>query len=122
MLDELTQALADQAGREVMAPPGGVAPSPGLQGRDDAPSDEAGVPSVPHAIGRVGSYDRAVAARPKRRLGDDLVIEAAYRQRRQWHVLCARPAGLGPLRRDLVEPEVKVMKRIRNVEVCIEGP
>ena len=37
MLDEQTQALARQAGLEVMAPPAGAAPSPGLQGRDDAP-------------------------------------------------------------------------------------
>ncbi|BCI88497.1 hypothetical protein NIIDMKKI_37030 [Mycobacterium kansasii] len=41
-------------------------------------ADEAGVPSVPHVIGRAGSYDELSALAQGAGLGDDLVIEAAY--------------------------------------------
>ena len=84
-------------------------------------ADEAGVPSVPHVIGRAGSYDELLALAQSAGLGDDLVIEAAYgnagsgtffvRGQRDWD----HYAG------DLVGQELKVMKRIRNVEVCLEG-
>ena len=85
-------------------------------------ADEAGVPSVPHAIGRAGSYDELLALAQNAGLGDDLVISVAYgnagsgtffvRGQRDWD----EHAG------DLTaQQEVKVMKRIRNVEVCIEG-
>src|SRR5208283_3918538 len=85
-------------------------------------ADEAGVPSVPHAIGRAGSYDELQALAQSAGLGDDLVVEAAYgnagsatffvRGERDWDHCAADVAG---------QQEVKVMKRIRNVEVCIEG-
>ena len=41
-------------------------------------ADEAGVPSVPHVIGRAGSYDELSALAQDAGLGDDLVVEAAY--------------------------------------------
>ena len=78
MIDEQTQALARQAGLEVMAPPAE------LRHRLDSKvvmtrlADDAGVPSVPHVTGRVGSYDELSALAHSAGLGDDLVVEAAY--------------------------------------------
>jgi biotin carboxylase len=121
MLDEQTQALARQAGLNVMHPPAELSRRLGSKIVMTRLADEAGVPSVPHAIGRAGSYDELQALAQSAGLGDDLVIEAAYgnagsatffvRGERDWN----HCAG------DLVAQDVKVMKRIRNVEVCIEG-
>ena len=121
MLDEETQALARQAGLEVMHPSAELRHRLGSKIVMTHLADEAGVPSVPHVIGRVGSYDELSALAQHAGLGDDLVVEAAYgdagtatffvRGQRDWD----HCGG------DLVEQEVKVMKRIRNVEVCLEG-
>ncbi|MCH9668101.1 MAG: hypothetical protein K0U76_12790 [Actinomycetia bacterium] len=122
MLDEKTYALANQAGLDVMHPP------PELLRRLDSKTvmtrlaDEVGVQSVPYVIGRVGSYDDLRALAEGGGLGDDLVVQDAYgdagsgtffvRGERDWAKCAAELVG---------QSEVKVMKRIRNVEVCIEG-
>lgn len=122
MLDEQTHVLARQAGLDVM--------HPSWELRDRLSSkivmtrlaDAAGVPSVPHVIGRAGSYDDLLTLARNAGLGDDLVVEAAYgdagsatffvRGPRDWDHCAAELAD---------QQEVKVMKRIRNVEVCLEG-
>jgi biotin carboxylase len=121
MLDEETQALACQAGLNVMHPPAELRHRLGSKVVMTRLADEAGVPSVPHAIGRVGSYDDLAALAHSAGLGDDLVVEAAYgnagsgtffvRGRKDWDLCGAQ----------LVNAEVKAMKRIRNVELCLEG-
>src|SRR6202000_1688907 len=75
----------------------------------------------PHVMGRAGSYDELLALAESAGLGDDLDVVAAYgdagstvffvRGQRDWDDHAGEMAG----------QEVKVMKRIRNVEVCIEG-
>lgn len=122
MLDEETQALARQAGLEVMHPPAELRNRLGSKIVMTRLADEAGVHSVPHAIGRVGSYQELSALAHSAGLGEDVVVEAAYgnagsgtfflRGERDWDGCAAGLVG---------QPEVKVMKRIRNVEVCIEG-
>lgn len=122
MLDEQTQALARQAGLEVMHPPAELRNRLGSKIVMTRLADEAGVPSVPHVIGRAGSYDELSALAHNAGLGDDLVVEAAYgnagsatfflRGQRDWDQCAAELTG---------QQEVKIMKRIRNVEVCIEG-
>src|ERR1700758_5095187 len=121
MMDEETQALARQAGLEVMHPPVELRHRLGSKIVMTRLADEAGVPSVPHVIGRAGSYDELSALAESAGLGDDLVVVAAYgdagstgffvRGQRDWD----DHAG------DLSGQEVKVMKRIRNVEVVLEG-
>lgn len=121
MLDEETQALAHQAGLQVMHPPAELRHRLGSKIVMTRLADEAGVPSVSHVIGRAGSYHELSALAQSAGLGDDLVVEAAYgdagsatffvRGQRDWDHCAA----------DLVEQELKVMKRIRNVEVCLEG-
>ena len=122
MLDEQTQALAHQAGLEVMHPSAELRHRLGSKIVMTRLADEAGVPSVPHVTGRVGSYDELLALAQSAGLGDDLVVEAAYgdagnatffvRGQRDWDHCAADLVG---------QQEVKVMKRIRNVEVCLEG-
>ncbi len=79
--------------------PGGAASSPGIKVVADAPGRQAGVPSVPHVIGRVSSYDELSALRARRRAGRRPRRRGRLWQRRQRNVLCARIARLGPMRR-----------------------
>src|ERR1700719_4710397 len=78
MMDEETQALARQAGLEVMHPPVELRHRLGSKLVMTRLADEAGVTSVPHVIGRAGSYDELSALAQSAGLGDDLVVEAAY--------------------------------------------
>jgi biotin carboxylase len=122
MLDEETQALARQAGLEVMHPPVQLRNRLGSKTVMTHLADEAGIPSVPHAMGRAGSYDELLTLAQDAGLGDDLVISIPYgnagsgtffvRGRADWD------QNAGALTE---QQEIKVMKRIRNVEVCIEG-
>jgi biotin carboxylase len=121
MPDEETEALANQAGLEVMHPPAALCHHLASKIVMTRLADEMGVRSVPHAIGRARSYDQLLALAQNAGLGDDLVVEAPYgdagretfflRGQRDWD----DHAG------DLVAHELKVMKHIRNVEVCLEG-
>ena len=121
MLDEETEALAHKAGLEVMHPPEALRHRLGSKIVITRLADSLGVPSVPNAIGRAGSYDELLALAQSAGLGDDLVVEAPYgdagketfflRGQRDWDHSAGELAG----------QEVKVMKRIRNVEVCLEA-
>ncbi|MCB0923835.1 MAG: hypothetical protein KDB50_04715 [Mycobacterium sp.] len=122
MPNEETSGLARRAGLEVMEPP------PELRHRLDSKvvmtrlAQDAGVPSVPHTIGRVGSYRDLQTLAHDAGLGDDLVVQDPYgnagsgtyflRGERDWDHCAADLVG---------QPAVKIMKRIRNVEICLEG-
>ncbi len=67
MLDEETQALARQAGLNVMHPPAELRRRLGSKIVMTRLADEAGVPSVPHVIGRAGSYEELSALARERR-------------------------------------------------------
>ena len=61
MLDDEAEALARQAGLEVMHPPTELRQRLGSKTVMTRLANEAGVPSVPHVMGRAGSYDELVA-------------------------------------------------------------
>lgn len=121
MLDEETQALTRQAGLNVMHPPAELRHRLGSKIVMTRLADEAGVPSVPHAIGRVGSYDELVALAQSADLGDDLVVEAAYGNAGNATFFVRGRGDWDHCAGNLVDQEIKVMKRIRNVEICLEG-
>ncbi|MEZ0365064.1 biotin carboxylase [Mycobacterium sp. pUA109] len=122
MLDEQTQALAQQAGLGIMHPPAELRHRLGSKLVMTRLADQAGVPSVPHAIGRADSYDDLLTLAHSAGLGDDLVVEAAYGDAGDATFFVRGPRDWDHCAAGLVDqPEVKVMKRIRNVEVCIEG-
>lgn len=68
-LEEETQALARQAGLEVIHPPCELRERLGSKIIMTRLANEAGVPSVPHTIGRVGSYDELLALAQSAGLG-----------------------------------------------------
>ncbi|MEB3034937.1 biotin carboxylase [Mycolicibacter sp. MYC340] len=121
MLDEATHAFAHEVGLGVMQPPAELRHRLGSKIVMTRLAQKAGVSSVPNVIGRAGSYDELSALAHGGGLGENLVVQSAYgdagtttyflKGQRDWD----RHAG------DLAGQELKVMKRIRNVEVCLEG-
>jgi biotin carboxylase len=121
MFDEETEALAAEAQL-------GVAhPSAELRHRLDSKivttqlGNEAGVPSAPNTLGRATSYDELLSLAHSVGLGDDLVVQTPYgdsgkttffiRGQRDWDKDAA----------DMVDQELKVMKRINCRAAAVEA-
>ena len=122
MMDEETQRLARQAGLEVMHPPVRLRERLGSKTVMTRLADEAGVPSVPHVMGRASSYDELLKLAQDADLGDDLVISIPFGNAGSGTFFVRGQADWDEHAEELTEQsEFKVMKRIRNVEVCIEG-
>jgi biotin carboxylase len=121
MLNEEIQGLARQAGLEVMHPPIELRQRLGSKIVMTRLANEAGVPSVPNTIGRAGSYDELLALAQNAGLGDDLVISIAYGNAGSGTFFVHGQGDWDKYAGDLVGQDLKVMKRIRNVEVCLEG-
>lgn len=121
MLHEETQALAHQAGLEVMHPPAELRNRLSSKLVMTRLADEEGVPGVPHVIGTIGSYDDLSALAQNAGLGDDLVVVEAYGDAGSTVFFLHGPGDWDNCAGELTGKEVKVMKRIRNVEVCLEG-
>jgi biotin carboxylase len=83
--------------------------------------NEADVPSAPNTLGRATGYDELRALADSAGLGDDLVVQTPYgdsgkttffiRGQRDWD-RCAE---------DMVDQELKVMKRINNRAAAVEA-
>ena len=98
MMDEETQALARQAGLEVMHPPVALGHRLGSKIVMTRLADEAGVPSVPHVIGRPAptrSCRRSRKAPGWAMTSSSWPLMATPATR----ILSARPARLGRSRR-----------------------
>ena len=121
MMNEEIQALARSAGLEVMHPPIELRQRLGSKIVMTRLATEAGIPSVPHTIGRAGSYDELLALAQEAGLGDDLVISIAYGNAGSGTFFVHGQRDWDEHAGDMVGQELKVMKRIRNVEVCLEG-
>jgi biotin carboxylase len=121
MFDDETEKAAAAAGLEI------AHPSAELRHRLDSKivttqlGNEAGVPSAPNTLGRATSYEELAALAQSAQLGDDLVVQTPYgdsgkttffiRGERDW----ARNAE------DMVDQELKVMKRINNRALAVEA-
>jgi biotin carboxylase len=121
MFDEATEEAAAAAGLEVAHPPAA------LRHRLDSKivttqlGNEAGVPSVPNALGRATSYGELLALAESAGLGDDLVVQTPYgdsgkttffvRTAEDWE----RDAG------DMATQELKVMRRIEPRAAAVEA-
>ncbi len=121
MFDDETEQAAATAGLEV------AHPSAELRHRLDSKivttqlGNEAGVPSAPNILGRATSFAELTELAETGGLGDDLVVQTPYgdsgkttffiRGERDWD----RYAG------DMVDEELKVMRRINNRAAAVEA-
>jgi biotin carboxylase len=83
--------------------------------------DEAGVPSVPNVLGRAGSYDELLELAAGNELGDDLVVQTPYGDSGKTTFFIAERADWESHASDLVEQELKVMRKISNLEIAVEA-
>jgi biotin carboxylase len=121
MFDEETEALAEHVGLDV------AFPSASLRHRLDSKivttqlGDEAGVPSVPNAMGEAGAYDELTTIAKIAGLGTDLVVQTPYGDSGQTTFFIADEGDWKEHRAKIVGQPIKVMKRIEPIECAIEG-
>jgi biotin carboxylase len=121
MFDEETESLAAELGLEV------VHPAASLRERLDSKivttrlGDEAGVPSVPNVLGRATSYDELLGLAAENDLGDDLVVQTPYGDSGKTTFFIAGRGDWDRHAEDLVGHELKVMRKISNLEIAVEA-
>jgi len=121
MFDEETETLARELGLDV------AFPSAELRHRLDSKivttrlGNEAGVPSVPNALGRARSYRELLDLAEGAALGRDLVVQTPYGDSGQTTFFVADERAWIEHEREMVDEELKVMKRIDPRETAIEG-
>jgi biotin carboxylase len=121
MFDDETELLAREAGLEV------AFPSAALRHRLDSKivttqlGNEAGVPSVPNALGRASSWDDLERIAREAGLGSDLVVQTPYGDSGQTTFFVAGPEDFAEHADELRAEELKVMRRIEPREAAIEG-
>jgi biotin carboxylase len=121
MFDEETEQLAAELGLDV------AFPSAALRKRLDSKiettrlGNEAGVPSVPNVLGRARTYAELTRLADAARLGRDLVVQTPYGDSGQTTFFVASEADWQKHADNLVDEELKVMKRINPRETAIEG-
>ena len=121
MFDEETEALAAELGLEI------VHPSAALRERLDSKivttqlGNEAGVPSVPNVLGRADTYEELLALAGANNLGKDLVVQTPYGDSGKTTFFIATRRDWKRHAEELVGQDLKVMKKIRNLEVAVEA-
>jgi biotin carboxylase len=121
MFDGETEALAAEIGLEV------AHPSAALRERLDSKivttqlGNEAGVPSVPNVLGRASSYTELLGLAADSDLGDDLVVQTPYGDSGKTTFFIAGSRDWDRHANELAAQELKVMRRIRNVEIAVEA-
>jgi hypothetical protein len=121
MFDEETEQLAGELGLEV------AFPSASLRHRLDSKivttqlGNEAGVPSVPNAMGRANDYAALMELARAGGLGDDLVVQTPYGDSGQTTFFIAGEGDWNAHATEMVGQDIKVMRRIDPLECAIEG-
>jgi biotin carboxylase len=121
MFDEETETLARELGLDV------AFPSAELRHRLDSKivttrlGNEAGVPSVPNVLGRATTYRELLELAKRANLGKDLVVQLPYGDSGQTTFFVATQKDWKRYEEEMVDEELKVMKRIDPRETAIEG-
>src|SRR3954452_21268819 len=121
MFDEETEALATELGLE------GVHPAAALRERLDSKivttqlGNDAGVPSVPNVLGRATSYEELLALAAGNGLGADLVVQTPYGDSGKTTFFIAGNHDWERHAKDLGDQDLKVMRKIRNLEIAVEA-
>jgi hypothetical protein len=119
--DEETEAICEELGYDLILPPAE------LRSRLDSKlvttrlGNEVGVPSVPNVMATVEDWESLTKVAEEARLGTDLVVQTAYGDSGKTTFFIAAEADWRKHRKDIVDNEVKVMKRINNRPVAVEA-
>jgi hypothetical protein len=121
MFDEETEQLAGELGLDV------AFPSAKLRHRLDSKiettrlGNDAGVPSVPNAMGTATNYGELLAVADGSGLGTDLVVQTPYGDSGQTTFFIANEGDWKGSEKKMAGEPIKVMKRIEPRELAIEG-
>ncbi len=121
MFDDETEAAAAAAGLEI------AHPSAELRHRLDSKivttqlGNEAGVPSAPNTLGRATSYAELRELADTAALGEDLVVQTPYGDSGKTTFFIRDEAGWDSYADDMVDQELKVMKRINCRAAAVEA-
>lgn len=122
MFDERTEALAKQAGLEVMFPSAKMRTFMDNKVNTNRIAEKAGVPCVPYVLSRVKDYVHLLAVAKK--LGNDLVVQTPFGDSGHTTFFIKDEADYAKYAREIeAERECKVMKRINcrgaAMEACV---
>ena len=119
--DEETEAICAELGYEL------ILPAAELRERLDSKmtttriADSVGVPSVPNIITTVQSWEQLLAEADQAGLGTDLVIQTAYGDSGKTTYFVTDKRGFDKIADDVLDTEIKVMKRINNRPIAVEA-
>ena len=123
MFDEKTEALCRELGIEIWFPPAALRSRCDNKIETVRIGNKAGVPSVPNALKKVGSYEELRKVCQEAGLGHDLVIQSAFGDSGHTTFFIKSEEDWNKYAKEIVsEPEVKIMKRINcrgaTLEAC----
>jgi hypothetical protein len=121
MFDEETEVLAAELGLQVAFPPAELRHRLDSKIETTRLANEAGVPSVPNVMGRASSYREVLELASRAGLGDDLVIQTPYGDSGQTTFFVGSESDWRSDEREIVDQDIKVMRRIDPRETAIEG-
>jgi biotin carboxylase len=121
MFDEETERLAAAIGLEIIHPPAALRKRLDSKIVTTQIGNDAGVPSAPNTLGRATTYDELKALAASADLGDDLVVQTPYGDSGRTTFFVRGQADWDKDAEDLASQELKVMRRIRPYEVCVEA-
>lgn len=120
-IDEETEAICQDLGYRLTLPP--VALRKRLDSKLETTrlGNEAGAPSVPNTLAAAENYADLLRIAGEAGLGDDLVIQLPYGDSGKTTFFVASQADWDKYAMDLGGVEAKIMKRIRNTALAVEG-
>lgn len=120
-VDEETEKICDEAGYDLILPPASLRHRLDSKLETTRMANEAGVPSVPNLMGNVRDRKGLCALAKQAGLGDDLVIQSAYGDSGKTTYFVDGPESFKKHAKDIIDEDVKVMRRIDNFPVAVEA-
>jgi hypothetical protein len=119
--DEETEEICEELGYDLILPPHALRERLDSKIVTTRLGDEAGAPSVPNVLTRVDSWPDVLAAAAEASLGEDLVLQTPYGDSGKTTFFLAGEKDWDKHRDDIVDQDVKIMKRIENRPIAVEA-
>ncbi|WP_411734017.1 biotin carboxylase [Paeniglutamicibacter sp.] len=119
--DEETEQICDELGYDLILPPAE------LRSRLDSKivttrlGNEAGVPSVPNVLTKGSDWKALRSAADKAGLGEQLVVQTPYGDSGKTTFFINNEADWDKHSAEIIDEEIKVMRRINNLPVAVEA-
>jgi biotin carboxylase len=121
MFDEETERLAGELGLDIIHPPATLRKRLDSKIVTTQLGNEAGVPSVPNVLARATTYRELLGLAAGAGLGDDLVVQTPYGDSGRTTYFLRGERDWDDKAEQLSTQELKVMRRITPLEVCVEA-